>query len=124
MGILSIECELINPKNSRKRAKVEFLVDSGAVYSVVSKKILESLGIKPHSKRKFSLANGEMRERKIGDALFQYKGRKGSSPVIFGEEGDSNLLGMVTLESLGFILDPLKRELKPLPMLLMENKEG
>ncbi|MCH7744989.1 MAG: aspartyl protease, partial [Chloroflexi bacterium] len=37
---------------------------------------------------------------------------------IFGEEGDSNLLGATTLESLGLILDPLKRELRPLPMVL------
>jgi len=38
--------------------------------------------------------------------------------VIFGEEDDSILLGSLTLEALGLVLDPLKRELKPLPMVL------
>jgi hypothetical protein len=38
--------------------------------------------------------------------------------VIFGEPGDANLLGALTLESLGLSLDPLKRELRELPMLL------
>lgn len=38
--------------------------------------------------------------------------------VIFGEEDDSILLGALTLESLGLALDPLKRELRPLPMVL------
>ena len=31
---------------------------------------------------------------------------------------DSNLLGTFTLEALGLTLDPLQRELKPLPMIL------
>ena len=38
--------------------------------------------------------------------------------MIFGEEGDSTLLGAFTLEALGLALDPLKRELRPLPMIL------
>ena len=42
----------------------------------------------------------------------------GGADVIFGEEGDSNLLGATTLESLGLALDPIRRELKPIPMIL------
>jgi hypothetical protein len=38
--------------------------------------------------------------------------------VIFGEESDSTLLGAHTLEALGLSLDPLRRELVPLPMML------
>jgi hypothetical protein len=45
-------------------------------------------------------------------------GRQGASPVIFGEKGDHALLGAVTLESLGVLLDPLRRELRPLPLVL------
>jgi hypothetical protein len=37
---------------------------------------------------------------------------------LFGEEGDSMLLGAFTLEALGLSLDPLRRDLKPLPMIL------
>ena len=43
--------------------------------------------------------------------MFEYGGVKASSPVIFGEEGDEALLGAVTLETLGFLLDPLKRRI-------------
>jgi hypothetical protein len=39
-------------------------------------------------------------------------------PVIFGEKGDSTLLGTVSLETLGFILDPIKRVLRSLPIVL------
>jgi hypothetical protein len=42
----------------------------------------------------------------------------GGADVIFGEKGDSTLLGAMSLEALGLALDPLKRELRPLPMIL------
>lgn len=34
------------------------------------------------------------------------------------DSGDSVLLGAFTLEALGLSLDPFKRELKPIPMIL------
>ncbi|PIU50870.1 aspartyl protease, partial [Candidatus Desantisbacteria bacterium CG07_land_8_20_14_0_80_39_15] len=55
---------------------------------------------------------------KKGIALFKYGNKIGGADVIFGEEGDSTLLGAFTLEALGLMLDPLKRELKQLPMVL------
>lgn len=76
------------------------------------------MGIRLHSRRTFTLANGDQIERHLGDALFRYQEHRGAAPVIFGEPGDSNLLGVVTLEALGYVLDPLKRELRALPMLL------
>ncbi len=39
---------------------------------------------------------------------------RGASKVIFGEPGDAALLGAITLESLGPMLDPLKRQLRPM----------
>lgn len=40
--------------------------------------------------------------------------------MIFGEEeeGDYKFLGMLTLEALGLVLDSLKRELRPMQLLL------
>jgi hypothetical protein len=38
----------------------EFLVDSGAIYSVVPEPILKSLEIKPLAQQEFRLANGEL----------------------------------------------------------------
>ena len=81
---------------------------------------MEKLNIKPKplAEQEFRLANGTKIIRKKGGALFRYGDRVGVADVIFGEEGDSNLLGAFTLEVLGLALDPLKRELKPLPMVL------
>jgi clan AA aspartic protease len=118
MGLTVLKVEVGNPSTPEKTEEVEFLVDSGAIYSVVPTHILDSLGIKPITREEFRLANGETIVRKKGIALFKYGKRIGGADVIFGEEGDSELLGAFTLEALGLALDPLRRELKPLPMIL------
>ena len=94
------------------------LIDSGAIYSVVPTPILERLGIQPLTAQEFRLADGTKITRKKGIALFKYGDRIGGPDVIFGEEGDSVLLGAFTLEALGLSLDPLRRDLKLLPMIL------
>ena len=38
------------------------------------------------------------------------------SPVILGEEDDAALLGVVTLEILGLVLNPFSRTLQPMRM--------
>ena len=118
MGLTVLEIEVGNPADPQVTEKIEFLIDSGAIYSVVPTPILQNLGIEPLTEQAFRLADGSKIVRKKGGALFKYKGRIGVADVIFGEEGDSSLLGAFTLESLGLALDPLRRELKPLPMML------
>jgi clan AA aspartic protease len=118
MGLKILEIEVGNPATPTITERVEFLIDSGAIYSVVPTPILERLGIKPISTQEFRLADGSKIVRKKGIALFKYGDKIGGADVIFGEEGDSVLLGAFTLEALGLALDPLKRELKPLPMIL------
>ena len=118
MGLIYLELEVANPAEPGVTKKVEFLIDSGAIYSVVPTPILEELGIKPLMEQEFRLADGSKIGRKKGVALFKYGERIGGADVIFGQEGDSVLLGMFTLEALGLALDPLRRELKPLPMVL------
>ena len=118
MGLTVLEIEVGNPADPQVTEKIEFLIDSGAIYSVVPTPILKKLGIQPLSEEVFRLADGSKITRKKGVALFKYRRRIGGADVIFGHKGDSNLLGVLTLEALGLSLDPLRRDLKPLPMIL------
>ena len=120
MGLTVLEIEVGNLANPDITEKIDFLIDSGAIYSVVPAPILEKLGIRPLSEQQFRLADGSKIVRKKGGALFKYEDKIGVADVIFGEEGDTALLGAFTLEALGLALDPLRRELKPLPMILAE----
>jgi predicted aspartyl protease len=118
MGLTVLSIDVANPANPAAREAVEFLVDSGAVYSFVPRDILVRLGIAAHSRLRFRLADGSTIERDRADAVYFYKGQQGAAPVIFGEQGDASLLGAVTLESLGFVLDAVRRDLLPLPMVV------
>ena len=124
MGLTVLTLDVANPADPTAREPVEFLVDSGAVYSFVPRDVLSRLGIVSHSRQRFRLADGSTIERDRGDALFFYKNQRGAAPVIFGEAGDATLLGAVTLESLGFVLDAVRRDLLPLPMVIAGSVGG
>ena len=123
MGLTVLEIEVGNPAKPEVTMPVEFMVDSGAIYSVVPTPILKKLGIKPLADEEFRLADGKKIIRKKGIALFKYGDKVGGADVIFGEKDDSTLLGAFTLEALGLILDPLKRELRPLPMIIAKRSK-
>jgi len=123
MGLTVLELEVGNPANPEVTEKIDFLVDSGAIYSVVPTPILEKLGIRPMAEQVFRLADGSKIVRKKGGAFFRLGEQVGVADVVFGEEGDHTLLGAFTLEALGLALNPLKRELTPLPMILARLEE-
>lgn len=110
MGLTVLEMEVGNPANPPLNEKLEFLIDSGAVDSVVPEPVMDRLGIKPLSEQTFRLADGSKITRRRGGVLFKYEDKVSVADVIFGEEGDSTLLGVHALESLA--LDPIRRELQ------------
>lgn len=118
MAITFVTLDVANVSDPDHGVSMELLVDSGATYSVVPEPILAGLGIKPISEQVFRMANGEKIQRRKSVALSRLGERVGGADVIFGEAGDQNLLGAFTLEALGLRLDPLRRELHELPMLL------
>ena len=117
MGLTHVSVKVGNPANGRRLEAVRCLVDSGAIYSLVPGRVLRRLGIRPHSTREFVLANGEVVRRRLATATFEYQGRRGDSMVIVGQPGDDPLLGATTLEGFGtLVLDPFRRELRPMQL--------
>ena len=113
MGMTDITLTVISHRDPTKKSRVNFLVDSGASYTSLPAQVVKELDIKPKFEETFSLADASTIKRKIGNALVRWRGREVATPVILGERGDSALLGAITLESLGVVLDPLKRQLRP-----------
>jgi len=112
MGLADIRAIVSNPTDRARSRELKFLVDSGAIYSVVPKSILSEIGVAPIEMESFSLADLSQVQREVGEAAFTFDGRTRTSPVMFGEEGDAVLLGVMTLESLGLMLDPVKQEVR------------
>ena len=119
MGITNAILTVKDHRKSEKSAEVNFLIDSGAIYSLVPGKILDELDIDPYKEMIFSLADGTSIKRRVCSAYFEFKGEGGPAPVIYGEEGDEPLLGVTTLESLGLVLNPFTRTLHPMRMLMI-----
>jgi clan AA aspartic protease len=119
VGITYIEGEARGP--SGKSETVRFLVDSGATYSLLPMDVWQSIGLAPKRKVSFVLADGTTVERSVSEAYLILPQGESHTPVILGEEGDQALLGAVTLEILGLVLNPFDRTLHPMRMLLMRD---
>lgn len=113
MGVTHVDVRVANPADPRRSVRVRCLVDSGAVYSLVPSHTLRELGIAPYETQAFTLADGTEIRRRVGGALFALGRQRGVAPVIFGQRGDSPLLGTTSLEAMRLMLDPLRRELLP-----------
>ena len=118
MATTTVRARLADVVDRARRVDVDMTVDSSAIYSVVPGPVLRSIGVRAERTETFYLADGRSVRRRIGHVLFAIQGSEGISRVIFGRSGDACLLGMVTLEELGLSLDPLKRTLRPLRLMI------
>lgn len=101
-----------------KERSVRFMVDSGATYTLLGLEHWRAIDLRPQREMDFTLADGSIIKRSVSECLVTLPHGKGHTPVILGEEGDESLLGMVTLEILGLKLDPFRRTLEPMKMML------
>lgn len=101
-----------------KRATLEFLVDSGAKYTVLPLKTWRTIGLKPLRRLTFILADGTKVKRDVSECRITLPQGSTHTPVVLGKSGDEALLGAVTLEELGLVLNPFQRSLEPARMML------
>ena len=114
MGTFRESIMLAHPNRPKKDGIVlEAIVDTGATYSWVPEDLLKRLGIKPQEIRPLKIASGKVIRRKLGWALVSVRKKTVPTPVLFGDTGSEVLLGAVTLEELGFAVDPIHRTLVP-----------
>jgi predicted aspartyl protease len=122
MGFVYVPMLVKGPTGERRM--VEMLADSGAAWSALPAADWKALGLTPERTLQFTLADGSHIEREVSECRFRYEGIEATSPVILGQGNDVALLGVVTLESLALVLNPLDRTLKPMPTLLMNTRRA
>lgn len=113
MGETVVKIKVSN-LTDKKSTDVEVLVDSGATYTTIPEPILQKLGIEVVDKITIELADGRLIERNIGNAIVEVEGKVRSTPILFGQEGDATIMGLVTLEACGLTVDTVNRKLVPL----------
>ena len=118
MVLLKLRAGLYNPEKPERVVEVEGIVDTGAVYSVVRRDVLERLGVKPVERRRFRAFGGYV-ERDVGEVGMVLMGRRRIVPVIFGEDGDPAVVGVTALEIFGLEVDVVRGVLKEAELLLL-----
>lgn len=73
MALTTLTVEIASPAKPKVTEKVELLVDSGAIYSVLPQAVLKRLGIKPIAIEEFRLADGSKITRKEGWSALQMR---------------------------------------------------
>jgi len=116
MGLLHIEGTVTGPSGLQK--PVRFLVDSGATYTLLPHETWREIGLEPTRSVQCVLVDGTIVERGVSECQLSLPQGSSHTPVFLGEAGDEPLLGAVTLEILGLVLNPFQRTLQPMRMML------
>ncbi len=116
MGLVYVEGTVAGP--AAQKQSLRFLVDSGATYTLLPNDTWRSIGLSAKRSMQFALADGTLIERQLSECLITLPQGEGHTPVILGEPGDEPLLGTITLEELGLVLNPFTRTLQPMRMML------
>jgi clan AA aspartic protease len=119
MGITEVAVEITNPRDHTQWETLKLVADTGAIFSVIPKPILDQLGIIAYAEETFQLADGSEIRRPLGDVFVRIDGKARTVPTVFGEVNDMPLLGVTAREILGFTVDPRTRKLEPTKMILL-----
>ena len=118
MGIARVTGRVRRPHGRGQSVRLGFLVDTGAVYTVLPARVWRRLSLRPLRSAEFTLADGTTIVRPISECWIEIAGTGATSPVVLGAAADGPLLGAVTLETLGLMVNPLSRELLPMRLTL------
>lgn len=114
MGILQIKFEVGNAAGTQFET-VEAMVDTGATFTQVPAEALRRLGVEVAERVPVRLGDGRLSLDEVGDTCIRLAGKTFVTPVIFGQEGEPNLLGVIALERALLAVDPAGQRLVPVP---------
>ena len=89
------------------------MVDTGASYSWILRSRLEPLGVRSVRRMQFRTIEGHTIERDLAPVFVATDGFTGGDNVVMAEQGDMEVMGAHTLESLGITVDPVAKKLVP-----------
>jgi len=109
---------IIRNSITNRSAFVKALVDTGATYTVIPRKIFEELKLPLRGKRKVRTAKS-LTELDVCEGVVEIMGRNTPTLILVSDDLDFALIGVTTLELLGLEVDPVTGELKESIALLL-----
>src|SRR5258705_368207 len=84
MALTYVAGTVTRPGRRRRPVSVRFLVDTGAVYTVLPRSVWRGLGLRGHRVVEFTLADGTAIHRDVSECRIQGEGRSATSPLVLG----------------------------------------
>ena len=97
MGILKVTIA-VGDSQGRQFEELDVTVDTGSTYTAVPRAMLQKLGIQVERSLPSETADGRIVPVDVGEATIRLEGLQFHTPVIFAEENEPSLLGVVSLE--------------------------
>ena len=124
MGVTHVKVTIRNPADPSRSWEGPFLVDTGAIDSLVPRSRLEAIGLAPKAQRVYETADGREVTMDVTVAEIELMGELTAGLVIFGDADAEPLLGVTALESAGIEVDPQNQRLKKLPAVRLKGLQG
>ena len=121
MGATYVTVTIRNPAAPKRHWTGRFLVDTGAIDSLVPRPHLQAIGLQPLAQEEYVLADGSPITLDTTVARIEFLGKIVGGTLVFGDEDAEPLLGVTALESGGFEVDPRTQQLKPFPAILLKG---
>ena len=112
MGTVTTTVE-VGDLQGRNFHKVDVEVDTGSTYTALPRAILQALDVPINRAVPSRLADGTLQTVEVGQATIRLVDKQFITTVIFAQEGEPSLLGVVTLEDALLAVDPVNNELIP-----------
>jgi clan AA aspartic protease len=110
VGHVWVDAVIGNPFTGRSVSARAF-IDTGATYSVIPRRVFEELQLPVIGRRIVVTARGSVElDECLG--VIEVMGRRAYSHILVSEDIDTPLIGTVTLETLGFEVDPITGKLR------------
>ncbi len=121
MGILHVTATVRNPADPSRSWSGRFLVDTGAIDSLVPRQHLDAIGLVPKRQRVYELADGREITMDVTSGDIEFLGELTAGVIICGDPDAEPLLGVTALESAGIEVDPQNQRLKKLPAVRLKG---
>ena len=112
MGTVTRTIEVGDPQGRNFRS-IEVEAGTGSTHTALPREMLQALEVPVDRSVQSRLADGALQEVEIGQTTIRLGRRQFSTTVIFAEEGEPTLLGVIALEDALLAVDPVSNELIP-----------
>ena len=111
MGLTHVAVRLLH-SDGTDTYNADFLVDTGTMDTMAPASELKKIGIKSIGKDLYELANGDVCEFEHGNAEIEFMGELIPTRILFGPDNSEPILGVIALETAGFLVDPKNQTLR------------